>query len=86
MVQQKLAPKIYNIKSNQPFLLLNPQVVWLVVSGQISVFATQVSNYKPIGERHYLFSVNPGEILCGVAVTQLGMLAVPLEDVELQQL
>ena len=86
MVQQKLAPKIYKIKSNQPFLLLNPQVVWLVVSGQISVFATQVNNYKPTGERRYLFSVNPGKILCGIAVTQLGMLAVPLEDVKLQQL
>ncbi|MGB5636526.1 MAG: hypothetical protein WBM86_27615, partial [Waterburya sp.] len=87
MVQQKLVLKTYKIKSNQPFLLLNPQVVWLVISGQVSVFATQVSNYQPIGERRYLFTVNPGEILCGIEVTQeLGMLAVALEDVELQRL
>ena len=87
VIQQKLATKTYKIKSNQPFLLLNPQVVWLVISGQVSVFATQVSNYKPTGERRYLFSINPGEVLWGVAVTQeLGMLAVALEDVELQQL
>lgn len=87
MVQQKLIPTTYNIKSNQPFLLLNPQVIWQVMSGQVSVFATKVSNHKPIGERHYLFTVNPGEILCGVAVTQgLGILAVAIEDVELQRL
>ncbi|MGB5631611.1 MAG: hypothetical protein WBM86_02370, partial [Waterburya sp.] len=59
VIQQKLATKTYKIKSNQPFLLLNPQVVWLVISGQVSVFATQVSNYKPRGERRYLFNVNP---------------------------
>ncbi|MGK7949209.1 MAG: NHLP bacteriocin export ABC transporter permease/ATPase subunit [Xenococcaceae cyanobacterium] len=87
MVQQKLTPQVDKIRSNQPFLLLNSQVAWLVVSGQVSVFATQVSNQKPTGERRYLFSINPGEILCGVPVTQqLAILAVPLEDVELQQL
>ena len=87
MVQQKLIPTTYRIKSNQPFLLLNPQVIWQVMSGQVSVFATQVSNHKPTGERRYLFSVNPGEILCGIAVTQgLGILAVAIEDVELQRL
>ena len=60
--------------------------MWLVMSGQVSVFATQVSNEEPIGERRYLFTINPGEILCGVAVTQqLGILAVALEDVEVQQ-
>nr|MDJ0799213.1 ABC transporter transmembrane domain-containing protein [Calothrix sp. MO_167.B12] len=85
--QQKLTAKVDRLKSNQPFVLLNPEVVWLVISGQVSLFATQVSNQQPIGERRYLFSVNPGEILCGVAVTQqLGILAVAIEDVELQQL
>lgn len=85
-IEKKLTPKVDKIKSNQPFLLLNPQVVWLVISGQISVFATQVDNQKPMGERRYLFTINPGELLCGVAVTQqLGLLAVPLEDVELRQ-
>ncbi len=87
VIQQKLPPKVDKIKSNQPFLLLDPQVVWLVLSGQVSVFATQVSNQKPTGERRYLFSINPGEVLWGVPVTQqLGILAVGLEDVELQQL
>ena len=87
VIQQKLTTKAYKIKSNQPFLLLNPQAVLLVISGQVSVFATQVSNQQPTGERHYLFDVSPGEILCGMAVTQqLGILAVALEDVELQQL
>ena len=87
MVKQKLIPTTYKIKSNQPFLLFNPQVVWQVLSGQVSVFATKISNRQPTGERHYLFSVNPGEILCGVSVTQgLGMLAVAIEDVELQRL
>ncbi len=86
MVQEKLVSQ-YTLKSNQPFLLHNPQELWLVISGQISVFATGVSNQQPTGERRYLFDVNPGEIFCGVAVTQnLGLLAVALEDVELQQL
>lgn len=87
MIPQKLVLKTYKIKSNQPFLLLNPQVVWLVISGQVSVFATQVINQQPIGERRYLFTVNPGEILCGIEVAQeLGLLAVALEDVKVQQL
>lgn len=84
--EQKLLSQAYKINSNQPFLLDNPQVVWLVMSGQLSVFATQVDHQKPVGERRYLFSINQGEILCGAALTkQLGILAVPLEEVELRQ-
>ncbi|VEP18570.1 NHLP bacteriocin export ABC transporter permease/ATPase subunit [Hyella patelloides LEGE 07179] len=87
VIQHKPTLKVYTVKSNQPFLLLNPQVIWQVVWGQVSVFATQVSNHQPTGERRYLFSVNPGEILCGVRVTQgLGILAVALGEVQLQRL
>ncbi|MGK7879828.1 MAG: NHLP bacteriocin export ABC transporter permease/ATPase subunit [Crocosphaera sp.] len=84
--QENLSSQVYNLKSNQPFLLNKPQEVWLVISGELSVFATKVENNLPLGERHYLFSINPGELLWGVTITeQLGLLAVPLEDVELQQ-
>ncbi|MDJ0511481.1 MAG: NHLP bacteriocin export ABC transporter permease/ATPase subunit [Crocosphaera sp.] len=111
VIRQKFTAKVDKIHSNQPFLLLNPQTVWLVISGQISLFATQVNNQKPVGERHYLFSINPGEILWGVGIRewgagaqrsrgaeesystiksgfgitqQWGILAVAIEDVELQ--
>ena len=89
MIQQKpTSNKITQVKSNQPFLLLNPQEILLVISGQVSVFATQVNHQQqPRGERHYLFDVNPGEIIWGMAITQqLGMLLVALHDVEFQQL
>ena len=89
MIQQKpTSNKITQVKSNQPFLLLNPQEILLVISGQVSVFATQVNHQQqPRGERHYLFDVNPGEIIWGMAITQqLGMLLVALQDVEFQQL
>ena len=86
MVISQLATKTYKVRSNQPFLLLNPQVVWRVVSGQVAVFTTQIEACQPRGERHYLFDVNPGEILSGVNLDrQLGLLAVPLEDLELQR-
>lgn len=84
--QKKLASKFYTIKSNQPFLLSNPEAIWIVLSGQVSVFFTKFINQQPTGERHYLFSINPGEVLCGVAITQQqGILAIALEDVELKQ-
>ena len=86
VIQQQLATRTYKISSKKGWLLLNPQVVWRVVSGQISVFAVRVNNRQPTGERHYLFDVNPGEILCGVNLDrQLGLLAVPLEELELQR-
>ena len=87
MVFQQKQAKINKIQSNQPFLPLNPQVILLVRSGQISIFASLVINQQPTGERHYLFDLKPGEALFGVPVSQnFGILAIALEELELEEL
>ena len=80
------------LKGNQPLLLNDPQVVWVVRSGAIALFATLVDrDNKPQGYRHYLFSVEPGEVLLGEALAEswdaeakLGILAVAIEQTELE--
>ena len=87
MIFQQKQAKINKIQSNQPFLPLNPQVILLVRSGQISIFASLVINQQPTGERHYLFDQKPGEALFSVPVFQnFGILAIALEEVELEEL
>ena len=87
MIFQQKPAKINKIQSNQPFLPLNPQVILLVRSGQISIFASLVINQQPTGERHYLFDQKPGEALFSVPVFQnFGILAIALEEVELEEL
>lgn len=75
------------IQGNQPLLLRDPDQLQLVKSGAIAVFAVRVAQDVPIGPRHYLFSVQPGEALFGIKVactdSHLGLLAVALEPTEL---
>ncbi|NER28932.1 MAG: NHLP bacteriocin export ABC transporter permease/ATPase subunit [Symploca sp. SIO1C4] len=74
------------MQGNQPLLLDNPQNIWVVVSGFISVFATKINQKQPEGNRRYLFSVRPGEALFGISLSSnLGILAVALENTELRQ-
>jgi len=87
MIFQQKQAKINKIQSNQAFLALNLQVIWLLRSGQISIFASLFINQQPTGERHYLFDLKPGEALFGVPVSQnYGILAIALEEVELEEL
>ena len=72
------------IKGNDPLLLNDPQMVWVVHSGTLELFATSIEDGEPKGKRHYLFSVSAGEALFGTALlSQWGILAVAIEETEL---
>ncbi|NEO46794.1 MAG: hypothetical protein F6K55_22815, partial [Moorea sp. SIO4A3] len=74
------------IQGNQPLLINNPEIVWVVVSGQVSVFATEMKNNEPDGNRHYLFTVEKGQGLFGHCSDSSGqaLLAVAIEGAELE--
>ncbi|WP_198954241.1 NHLP bacteriocin export ABC transporter permease/ATPase subunit [Moorena bouillonii] len=74
------------IQGNQPLILNNPEIVWMVVSGQVSVFATEMKNNEPEGNRHYLFTVEKGQGLFGHCSDSSGqaLLAVAIEGAELE--
>ena len=57
--------KLHRIKGTEPLLLNDANQVWIVRSGAIAVFAAQMEDQKPAGNRHYLFSVSAGEALFG---------------------
>ncbi|HEY9619166.1 MAG TPA: NHLP bacteriocin export ABC transporter permease/ATPase subunit [Crinalium sp.] len=73
------------IRGNQPLLLNNSHVMWVVQSGALAVFAIRVQNGVVEGDRRYLFTVYPGEALFGVdrdLSEQAGLIAVALEPAE----
>ncbi|KYC37687.1 cation tolerance protein CutA [Scytonema hofmannii PCC 7110] len=72
------------MKGNEPLLLNDPQTFWVVQSGTLVLFATQVEKGEPKGHRRYLFSVGTGDALFGSELwEQWGILAVALEETEL---
>ncbi|WP_445634099.1 NHLP bacteriocin export ABC transporter permease/ATPase subunit [Nostoc sp. DSM 114161] len=82
-----LPGEYYRFKGNQPLLLDDPQTVWIVRSGSMSLFAIAVNNGNPEGKRRYLFNVKSAEAMFSIASEfqsqQLQILAVSLEETEL---
>jgi NHLM bacteriocin system ABC transporter ATP-binding protein len=84
MLELNLDEKLHRIKGNEPLLLNDPQTFWIVQSGTLVLFATQVERGEPKGHRRYLFSVGVGNALFGSELwEQWGILAVALEETEL---
>jgi NHLM bacteriocin system ABC transporter ATP-binding protein len=83
--------KTRTIQGNQPLLLDDPSLIWIVQSGSVALFTVRLINGIPDGERRYLFDAEPGEALLGSPVDQLdgqqdrqfGILAVAIEPAEL---
>ncbi|MEO1430350.1 MAG: NHLP bacteriocin export ABC transporter permease/ATPase subunit, partial [Cyanobacteria bacterium J06633_8] len=89
-------------KANQPLLLEDPSVVWMIESGTVALFAVVIQDGIPVSERRYLFSCNPTEALFAIDSTKVksivtsndnndhpknyGILAVPLEEASLTQI
>lgn len=77
---------IRHIKGNEPLFLTDPQTIWLVQQGSFAVFAVQLRDGIPEGERRYLFTVSTDEALFGVTPlpeNPFGLIAVALEPSEL---
>ncbi|GAA6618801.1 NHLP bacteriocin export ABC transporter permease/ATPase subunit [Scytonema sp. NUACC26] len=77
----------YRLKGNVSLLLNDPQTVWLVKSGSMSLFAITLNDGKPQGKRQYLFSVKSTEAMFSIATElqceSFQILAVSLEETEL---
>lgn len=102
MNNNKNAPKTkFVFKANQPLLLEDSSIVWMIESGTVALFAVVIQDKKPVSERRYLFSCTVGEALFAIDSTKVksivtsndnddhpkkyGILAVPLEEVSLSQ-
>lgn len=89
---------LYRLKGNEPLLLSDKRKVWVVQTGSIAVFATKVKDGIQLGDRRYLFGVEPGEALFGAALwgeeenypipiaNSFGLLAVAIEQTELSEI
>lgn len=57
----------------RPFLVAGPAALWLVTAGRVDVLLAEVTLTGELTERRYLFSLGPGQLLCGLG-------REPLED------
>jgi NHLM bacteriocin system ABC transporter ATP-binding protein len=84
---RELPGQVYKINGNQPFLLDDPQTVWLVQSGSVALFAVKVNQGVIEGIRRYLFSCDSGAALFGTASGSFRqLLVVPIGETELLKL
>ena len=86
---EALVPEGEHLKvgGNRPFLLDEPESVWLVVSGMVNVFSVHVHEGQPIGSRLHVATVNEGQPIFGigrqVSRDHMGFIAVAGPDTEL---
>src|SRR5262249_51162194 len=75
------------VTGNKPMLLDDPGAAWLVKSGRVLVFATEVHKDQPTGIRTHLCGAKPGQILFGAKVGSvpgdMGLLAVGMPQGQL---
>ncbi|UBF30476.1 NHLP bacteriocin export ABC transporter permease/ATPase subunit (plasmid) [Kovacikia minuta CCNUW1] len=87
---RELQGKEFNFRGNQPLLLDDPQIVWVVQSGSVALFAVTIEEGEIEGTRHYLFSAGSGDALFGTAPSMDDrhhqILAVPIEETQLLRL
>ncbi len=76
--------------SNQPILLDDKDVAWVVYTGRVDLFAVHLANGRVAGPRTHLFRVEAGQALWGMDFTQaggqVGLLAVGNKDTRLLKL
>ncbi len=58
---------------HQPFLLDEPDSVWLVYAGKVDVFAVEVQDDQPIGIRRHLLRAEAGQAIFGMDVGTSGI-------------
>jgi NHLM bacteriocin system ABC transporter ATP-binding protein len=82
-----LPGQIYQVQGNEPILLNDPQTIWLIQTGAIAIFTVTVENHLIVGNRRYLFSCEPNQVLFGtnpsLGKTDIQLLAVPIGETEL---
>ncbi len=75
------------LEGNQPLIFEYPQIIWLVKSGEVEIFYSLEEAGELIGNRHYLFTVKPGELIFNCdAQTEGKLLGIALDKAELIQI
>ncbi|MCS6821475.1 MAG: NHLP bacteriocin export ABC transporter permease/ATPase subunit [Microscillaceae bacterium] len=65
--QIKRVGKEQRLTVNTPFLLDQPNIIWWIEKGNISLYTVELDEqYKPQGKRYYFADVPTGEILLGM--------------------
>lgn len=54
---------------NQPFLLDAPDQVWIIVEGQVDLFAVGLENGQPVGAQTHFCRLETGQALFGMTLT-----------------
>jgi len=75
------------LEGNQPLIFEYPQIIWLVKSGEVEIFYSLEEAGELIGNRHYLFTVKPGELIFNCDARAQGkLLGIALDKAELIQI
>ncbi|MDD3270600.1 MAG: NHLP bacteriocin export ABC transporter permease/ATPase subunit [Syntrophomonadaceae bacterium] len=86
---------IVAVAGNQPLLMSDPDSVWVIEQGQVSVFCVPVLNNQVVGSRFFLFEASIGDVLFGIKPIkivieaeekEMGLLAVGLSGTRLLQI
>ena len=71
-----------SVGGHKPFFLDEKEAVWLVLDGELDIFAVEYKDGVVTGRRHHISHISPGEIAMGVSSValdngcELGLLAV----------
>jgi len=65
--------RLTRVGSHQPFLLDEPDSVWIVYAGKVDVFAVEVRDGQPIGIRRHLLRAEAGQAVFGMKVGTSGI-------------
>ncbi len=75
------------LEGNKPLILDKSDTFWLVKSGTVEIFYSLIEQGELIGNRHYLFIVNEGELIFNSDLTNEGiLLAIAFNQAELVKL
>jgi NHLM bacteriocin system ABC transporter ATP-binding protein len=87
-IQSSTIDRIQTIRENEWLLLDDAQAVWVVKSGSVSLFASEVVEGAIGGVRRYVLTVEAGELLFGFAAlgeASQGIIAVPITETVLER-
>ncbi|QLE40171.1 NHLP bacteriocin export ABC transporter permease/ATPase subunit [Nostoc sp. C052] len=85
MLQSHLSSNPRLLKGNTPLLLTQEQDIWWVQSGTLVVFSTELDEKAQLrSDRQYLFTVEAGELLWGMTSERKSVVAIALEESNVQ--
>jgi len=81
--------QIVAVEGNKPLLMTDPECLWMVDHGKVTVFTVFVADGEAVGARDFLFEAGPGDLLMGIKLEgnqELALMATGLTDTSLLQL